>query len=63
MESLLAGLLVAAILAVSALVTHLFARAMYLTCPQCRTLNARRRIHCRACGRELRKTPAPNPPA
>ena len=47
--------LVLAILLGSAILTQLFARAMYLVCPDCRTLNARRRTHCRSCGRELRK--------
>lgn len=51
--TLLATALVVAILAVSAVVTHLFARAMYLTCPNCRALNARRRIQCRNCGEQL----------
>jgi hypothetical protein len=48
-------LLLVAILAASALMTHFFARAMYLTCPRCRTLNARRRVQCRNCGWELRR--------
>ena len=34
--------------------THLFARAMYIVCPACRTLNARRRKHCRKCGEVIR---------
>jgi hypothetical protein len=51
--------LAVAILGGSAIITHLFARAMYLTCPRCRTLNARRRIHCRKCGWELRGTFSP----
>jgi uncharacterized OB-fold protein len=42
------------ILVVSAALTHFFARAMYLTCSKCGTLNARRRTRCRHCGRELR---------
>lgn len=46
---------IVAILVVSAVITRLFARAMYLTCPKCRALNARRRSHCRNCGEELRK--------
>ena len=54
-EKLLGFLLVAAILIVSALATHLFARAMYNRCPSCGTLNAKRRIHCRACNREILK--------
>jgi hypothetical protein len=44
-----------AILGGAALVTHLFARAMYITCPKCTTLNARRRTQCRDCGEELHK--------
>lgn len=49
-------LLAAGILGLSALVMHLFARAMYLTCPKCRTLNARRRVQCRNCAWELRQS-------
>ena len=45
-STLLSIALVIAILGASALITHLFARAMYLTCPRCRTLNARRRTMC-----------------
>lgn len=63
-ETLLNVALAIAILGGSALVTHLFARAMYITCPKCRTLNARRRIACRKCGWELRNAPsAETPPA
>ena len=47
------GLLVA-VLGAAAVFTHFFTKAMYLTCPACRTLNARRRTHCRRCGREIR---------
>jgi ribosomal protein S27E len=36
-----------------ALATHFFSRAMYVTCPKCRTLNARRRTRCRSCGESL----------
>jgi hypothetical protein len=43
------------ILGVSAALTHFFARAMYLTCSKCGTLNARRRTRCRHCGQELRR--------
>jgi uncharacterized paraquat-inducible protein A len=53
-ETLLGIALVVGILGSSALVTHLFARAMYLTCPSCHTLNARRRSQCRRCGANLR---------
>ena len=52
-ETLLNVALAVAILGGSALMTHLFARAMYITCPKCRTLNARRRSQCRNCGEPL----------
>ncbi len=59
MGSTLASIaLVIAILGGSAMVTHLFARAMYITCPHCRTLNARRRTVCRNCGEELHPPPS-----
>ncbi len=41
------------ILGASAVATQLFARAMYRTCSNCRTLNARRRSQCRKCGANL----------
>jgi hypothetical protein len=47
--------LAVAILGGSAIITHLFARAMYLRCPRCGTLNARRRVQCRSCEWELRR--------
>lgn len=53
-DTLLSIALVAAILLVSGVLTNLFARAMYITCPQCHTLNARRRTQCRKCGRKIR---------
>ena len=53
-ETFLSILLVLAILGASALLTQWFARAMYITCPHCRTLNARRRIECRNCGKAIR---------
>jgi len=43
-----------AILGASALITNVFARAMYITCAKCGTLNARRRAVCRNCGENLR---------
>ena len=52
-DTLLNAALTIVILGVSALLTHLFARAMYVTCPKCRTLNARRRSVCRSCGETL----------
>jgi hypothetical protein len=52
-ETFLNVALAIAILGVSFVATHLFARAMYITCPKCRTLNARRRTHCRNCGEIL----------
>ncbi|HLW79353.1 MAG TPA: hypothetical protein VKU44_07115 [Terriglobia bacterium] len=45
--------LVIGILGGAAVITQLFARAMYVTCPECRTLNARRRSQCRRCGHAL----------
>ena len=53
-DTLLSILLVLAILGVSAVLTQWFARTMYITCPHCRTLNARRRTQCRACGEKIR---------
>lgn len=53
-ETLLSIVLVLAILGVSALLTHWFARAMYITCAHCGTLNARRRVQCRKCGEKIR---------
>ena len=55
MGSTLAQIAVAvAILGGAALITSWFARTMYITCPKCRTLNARRRVLCRSCDQELR---------
>ena len=54
-DTLLQIALLIAILGVSAVLTRLFARAMYLTCSKCRTLNARRRKRCRHCGEVLRR--------
>jgi len=53
-EILLNVALVVAILGASAIATHLFACAMYVTCGACGTLNARRRRQCRSCERPLR---------
>jgi uncharacterized OB-fold protein len=52
-ETLIGLGVIAAILVVSAWVTNLFARAMYFRCAGCGTLNAKRRAHCRSCGRAL----------
>ncbi len=61
-QNFLGILLVIAILAGSAILTQIFARWMYLVCPKCRTLNARRRVQCRQCGHPLRpEKPAENP--
>jgi hypothetical protein len=43
-----------AILVGAAVITEWFARAMYIRCPACKTLNARRRTQCRACESPLR---------
>ena len=45
--------LAVAILGGSYIIMHLFARAMYVRCDRCHTLNARRRSACRACGNSL----------
>ena len=42
------------ILGVSAIITNVFARAMYIHCANCGTLNARRRTACRKCGTPLK---------
>lgn len=60
-ETLLNVLLLVVILGASGLLTQLFARAMYVTCPKCRTLNARRRQRCRNCGEEFRSAKSPTP--
>jgi len=52
-SSLLNFALAAAILGGAWVLTRLFARAMYIVCPGCRALNARRRTHCRKCGQAL----------
>jgi ribosomal protein L40E len=54
-ETLVNVLVAAAILGGAALLTHLFARAMYATCRRCGALNARRRSACRKCGETLKK--------
>jgi hypothetical protein len=43
-----------AILVGSYAIMHFFARAMYVRCASCHTLNARRRAQCRSCSAELR---------
>jgi hypothetical protein len=43
-----------AILGGSYVIMHLFARAMYVRCNACHTLNARRRSECRKCEASLR---------
>ena len=53
MDTLLNLLVFTGILGGSALVTHWFARWMYVSCRACGTLNARRRAHCRACREPL----------
>jgi len=52
-ETILGVLLVGTILIFSALITQGFARAMYNRCPECGTLNAKRRVHCRNCGQAM----------
>ena len=55
-DALLSVLVVVVILGASALVTNWFARTMYNRCRSCGTLNARRRLECRACNQVLKKT-------
>ncbi len=52
-DTLVSLLVIAGILVVSAVITEWFARTMYHRCSACRTLNARRRTHCRACGQQI----------
>ena len=54
-DTLLSILVLVGILVVSAFVTDWFARTMYNRCAACGTLNARRRAHCRSCGKEITK--------
>jgi hypothetical protein len=53
-ETLLNAAIFIAILGASWLITNWFARAMYIRCAACGTLNARRRIQCRSCQTNLR---------
>jgi uncharacterized OB-fold protein len=53
-DTLVSLAVLAAILAVSALITSWFARTMYNRCARCGTLNARRRPACRSCGNPLK---------
>jgi len=52
-DTLLSILVLVGILLVSAVITNWFARTMYNRCAACGTLNARRRTHCRSCGKEV----------
>lgn len=54
MEMLLNIALAVVILGGAFLLTHFFARWMYITCTSCGTLNARRRSQCRKCAEPLR---------
>jgi hypothetical protein len=53
-DTLLSVAVLVLILAASALVTNWFARTMYNHCPACKTMNAKRRDNCRACGEPLK---------
>ncbi|PYS98528.1 MAG: hypothetical protein DMF65_10285 [Acidobacteria bacterium] len=53
-QTLLSILVLVSILVASALITNLFARAMYRRCTACGTLNAKRRAHCRSCQAEMK---------
>ena len=52
-DTLLSIFVLFGILLVSALITNWFARTMYNRCAACGTLNAKRRAHCRSCGKEI----------
>jgi hypothetical protein len=52
-DTLITILVLGGILVVSAVLTNLFTRAMYYRCDQCKSLNAKRRTHCRVCGTVL----------
>ena len=53
-DAILGTALVVGILVASALVTSWFTRVMYVRCDSCGTLNAKRRVRCRACQTDLR---------
>ena len=53
-DTLLSLLVLGIILFVSAVITNWFARTMYKRCTACGTLNAKRRTHCRSCGKEMK---------
>jgi hypothetical protein len=53
-DVLLNVVMMVAILGLSAVITQLFARAMYIRCAGCGTLNAKRRTNCRTCQALLR---------
>ena len=54
-DTLLSAAVFIAILMASAVVTNWFAKTMYLRCTACATLNAKRRMVCRSCGKMLRE--------
>jgi len=53
-EILLNISLAVVILGGSYAIMHWFAKAMYVRCGSCHTLNARRRMNCRECDQDLR---------
>lgn len=54
-DTLVSLLVFVGILVASALITNWFARTMYNRCAECGTLNARRRAHCRSCGKQIER--------
>lgn len=52
-DTLLTIAVLGGILILSALATSLFTRTMYYRCARCGNLNAKRRTHCRVCGKPL----------
>lgn len=53
-DTLLSIAVLVGILVLSAIITNWFAKAMYIRCGGCGTLNAKRREQCRACNQALR---------
>jgi ribosomal protein S27E len=52
-DTLLTIAVLGGILVLSAFLTNMFTRKMYYRCAECGNLNAKRRTHCRICGKLL----------
>jgi len=53
LETIASLVLLIGILVISAIITNWFVRRMYNRCRSCGTLNAKRRMQCRACQESL----------